>query len=288
MRWGFLHGTGLSVTAGCPDDEDWAHGVLLALQYWRVSAQPYQDPRLAGVYQRGNAMPTSSLQAWVDKILSLGPVDRSATLDVGTGTGMFAAALAAADVSGVTVGVDPSPAMLMEALRFNSHPRVRYVAGEAGALPIAANSIDLALLSRVIHHLPDRRRCARELRRVLRPGGVVVVRTTVRERLDAVVYDYWPRLRELDQARFPSAAMIVGDFETAGFAVTASASFSQPVQPSLRAFHDVLASRPQSKFDMLTADEFATGLTRLRQDADVEAYEREVRERYDVLAFSVR
>ena len=82
--------------------------------------------------------------------------------------------------------------------------------------------------------------------------------------------------------------MIVGDFETAGFAVTASASFSQPVQPSLRAFHDVLASRPQSKFDMLTADEFATGLTRLRQDADGEAYEREVRERYDVLAFSVR
>jgi len=39
---------------------------------------------------------------------------------------------------------------------------------------------------------------------------------------------------------------------------------------------------------MLTADEFATGLTRLRQDADVEADEREVRERYDVLAFSVR
>lgn len=272
------------MAARCPRDEEQAHRVCLREYLW-VSAHPYQDPRLAGAYQRGNAMPARSLGAWVDKILSFGPADRSATLDVGTGTGMFAAALAEADDSGVTVGVDPSLAMLLEALRFNSHPRVRYVAGEAGALPIAADRIDLALLSRVIHHLADRRRCVRELGRVMRPGGVVVVRTTVRERLDALVYDYWPRLHEQDQARFPSANMIIGDFEAVGFNVMAVDSFSQPVQPSLRAFHDALASRPQSKFDLLTADEFATGLTRLRQDADAQPGNQEIHERYDVLAF---
>lgn len=122
---------------------------------------------------------------------------------------MFAAALAEVEDSGLTVGLDPSLAMLVEAQRFNSHPRVRYVAGDAAALPITCECVDLALLSRVIHHLLDRQRCAAELHRVLRRGGVVVVRTTVRERLDALVYDYWPRLREMDQARFPSAGMIV-------------------------------------------------------------------------------
>jgi SAM-dependent methyltransferase len=201
---------------------------------------------------------------------------------------MFAAALAEIDNSGRTVGVDPSPAMLVEAQRFNSHPRVRYVAGDAAALPIADGCFDLALLSRVIHHLLDRQRCAVELRRVLRPGGVVVVRTTVRERLDAIVYDYWPRLREIDQARFPSADTIVADFEAAGFTPTTVDSVAQPVQPHLRAYHDALASRPQSKFETLATDEFATGLARLRQDAEAETDPHEISERYDVLVFAAR
>jgi len=253
-----------------------------------VPAQPYQDPRLAGVYQRGNELPASSLRAWVDLITSFGSDGRSTTLDVGAGTGMFAAALAEVEDSGLTVGLDPSPAMLVEAQRFNSHPRVRYVAGDAAALPISRECVDLALLSRVIHHLLDRQRCAAELHRVLRRGGVVVVRTTVRERLDALVYDYWPRLREMDQARFPSASMIVADFEAAGFTTTAVDSFAQPMQPGLRAYHAALASRPQSKFEMLATDEFASGLARLRQDADAETDLHEISERYDVLVFAAQ
>lgn len=252
----------------------------------RVRAQPYQDPRLAGAYQRGNEMPARSLRAWAELITSFGPAGGSATLDVGAGTGMLAAALAELDGSGLVVGVDPSPPMLVEAQRFNSHPRVRYVAGDAAALPVAGHSFDLALLSRVIHHLLDRQRCAVELRRVLRPGGVVVVRTTVRERLDALVYDYWPRLREMDQARFPSAHSVVTEFEAAGFTTTAVDSFAQPVQPGLRAYHDVLVSRPQSKFNVLGRVEFAAGLARLRHDADAQTAPREVRERYDVLVFT--
>lgn len=225
-----------------------------------MTAQPYKDPRLAGVYERGNAMPGSSLRVWAGLIASFGPDDRSATLDVGTGTGMFAAALAESMPSGFTLGVDPSPGMLVEAQRLHSHPRVKYLAGDAAALPIASECFDLALLSRVIHHLRDRRHCAMELRRVLRRSGVVVVRTTVRERLDALVYDYWPRLRELDQARFPSVDMIVADFEAAGFTT--------------------------STVD--ATDEFAAGLARLRQDAREEADQNVISERYDVLVFAAR
>jgi len=39
------------------------------------------------------------------------------------------------------------------------------------------------------------------------------------------------------------------------------------MQPGLRAYHDALASRPQSKFEMLATDEFASGLTRSSNDA---------------------
>ncbi|WP_308377996.1 hypothetical protein [Streptomyces sp. ISL-98] len=44
----------------------------------------------------------------------------------------------------------------------------------------------------MIHQLPDRVRVARELARTLLPSGATVVRTTFRERLDALVYDYAP------------------------------------------------------------------------------------------------
>ncbi|HSR86107.1 MAG TPA: hypothetical protein VLM11_18170, partial [Streptosporangiaceae bacterium] len=53
---------------------------------------------------------------------------------------------------------------------------------------------------------------AAELKRALRRGGVAVVRTTVRDRLDSRVYDYWPQLRALDASRFPSQGQIEGKF----------------------------------------------------------------------------
>lgn len=78
------------------------------------------------------------------------------------------------------------------------------------------------------------------------------------------------------------------DFEGAGFTTTAIDSVTQPVQLGLGAYHDALACRPQAKFEMLAMDEFATGLARLRQDADAEADLHEISERYDVLVFAAR
>lgn len=231
-------------------------------------------------------MPAASLRAWTELISSFSVAPRPVAVDVGTGTGMFAAALAAVRDVRITVGVDPSAAMLRQAARNSRHPRVRYVAGDAAALPVAGDSVDLALLSRVIHHLPDRRRCVGELHRVLRPGGVVVIRTTVRERLDALVYDYWPRLREADTGRFPALRDVVSEFTGGGFLTISVRSFDQPVQPSLRAYYDAVATRPQSKFGQLDDEQFAAGLARLHRDATNEVNPREVTERYDVLVFT--
>lgn len=254
------------------------------ISHYRCVTQPYQNRRLARVYQRGNEMPPTSVRAWVDVVTSFGPAPEF-TIDVGTGTGMFAAALAELPGSKLTIGVDPSAAMLAEARRFSSHPRVRYVAGEAGALPARSRRFDLALLSRVIHHLPDRRPCVASLRRIVRPGGIVVVRTTVRERLDALVYRYWPQLHAADRRRFPAESDVVRDFEDAGFATTDVTSVALPVHSSLGAYYEAMAACPQSKFDQLSGAEFDSGLAALRRDADSETDPQPIAERYDVLAF---
>ncbi|MGK4585523.1 class I SAM-dependent methyltransferase [Kitasatospora sp. HPMI-4] len=249
----------------------------------------HDDVRLAGAYQSGNGMPESSLRAWAELIGSFAPCSAPAVVEIGAGTGMFCAALARWRRAAPVVGVDPSVPMLEQARRYNAPPGVHYVVGCAEAVPVRAAGFDLALLSRVVHHLPDRPACARELARVLRPGGAVVIRTTFRERLDALVYDYWPRLRAVDEQRFPGRDEVLTDFSAAGFAVREVRSFAQPVTPSLGAFHERMATRPQSKFAFLTPEEFETGLRRLRSDAESEPATAPwpVHERYDVAVLTL-
>jgi ubiquinone/menaquinone biosynthesis C-methylase UbiE len=253
-----------------------------------VWSRPYDSQRLAAVYERGNAIDAASLRAWVDLILSFSMVTRPAVIDVGVGTGMFAAGLAEVCSPESVVGVDRSAAMLNEARLRNGGPRLRLVAGDAAALPLREDHFDLALLSRVIHHIPERDRCALELRRVLREHGVVVVRTTVREHLDALVYEYWPRLRELDRERFPALGEVVADFEAAGFVTTAIDSFAPPAHSDLGSYHNAMRLRPQSKFEQLSDEEFADGLAALQRDAIAQTTPRQVSERYDVLVFASR
>ena len=153
----------------------------------------YDDKRLAGAYHSGNELPEDSLRAWAELIGSYVRRSSPTVLDVGAGTGMFSVAMARWLQTSMVIGVDPSMPMLTQAHQRNTFPGVHYIAGDAHALPTRAGQFDLALLSRVIHHMRDRRLCARELKRVLRPDGVVFIRTTFRERLDSIVYDYWPR-----------------------------------------------------------------------------------------------
>ncbi|GGZ30305.1 hypothetical protein GCM10010387_24830 [Streptomyces inusitatus] len=248
----------------------------------------YDDERLAGAYERGNEMPEGSLRAWVGLIASHVRRPAPRIIEIGSGTGVFSAAMARWIESSEVVAVDASEAMLAEARRHHAHPAVRYLRGEAESVPAAAGVFDLALMSRVIHHLPDRARAARELARVTRAGGRAVIRTTFRERLDAVVYDYWPQLRAGDELRFPGEEEVVADFVSAGFVPEETVSFAQPVTASLAAYHARLIGRPQSKFTRLTDEEFHRGLARLEAAARAEATDRPrpVLERYDVAVFS--
>lgn len=256
----------------------------------RKMGRVYDDARLARAYQPGNEMPEASLRAWTELIGSFCPRPAPTLAEIGAGTGMFCAAMARWLRASIVLGVDPSTAMLEQARRFNQHSSVHYAAGTAESIPARSRSFDLVLLSRVIHHLPDRRACAREVARVLRPGGVVVVRTTFRERLDALVYHYWPSLRQHDGQRFPSQQEVLADFTAAGFAVRQVTSFAQPVVASLRDYHARMATRPQSKFTQLTSNEFQEGLRLLHTDADREPPTRPtpVPERYDVAVLTSR
>jgi arsenite methyltransferase len=98
-------------------------------------------------------------------------------LDVGCGPGFYCAELLAeVGESGAVTGVDSSPAMLaLAARRCAGHDNVELLEGEALTLPVPDESFDAALTVQVIEYVADVEKALAELRRVLRPGGRVLV-----------------------------------------------------------------------------------------------------------------
>ncbi len=93
-------------------------------------------------------------------------------LDVGCGTGYLVAGLRRAVPGLRLVGADLSAGMLGRARVAGGWPLVQ---ADAGRLPVATGSVDLLVARGVLHHLEDPAAALAEWRRVLAPGGRVVL-----------------------------------------------------------------------------------------------------------------
>jgi ubiquinone/menaquinone biosynthesis C-methylase UbiE len=120
------------------------------------------------------------------------PVGDERALDVGTGAG--ALALALAPLVREVVGLDPVPELL-ELARERALPNTEFVEGDGTALPFPDAAFDLAGTQRALHHLARPDRVVAELARVTRPGGRVLV-------IDQLAPDD------------PAAAAVLHEFET--------------------------------------------------------------------------
>jgi demethylmenaquinone methyltransferase/2-methoxy-6-polyprenyl-1,4-benzoquinol methylase len=110
---------------------------------------------------------------------SIRPAEPAKLLDLATGTGDQAIALARQHPHATIVGVDPSPRMIELAERKvrarGLAEHVTFAIGSAESLAYEAASFDGVTIAFGIRNVPDRARALLEMRRVLRPGGQIAV-----------------------------------------------------------------------------------------------------------------
>jgi len=97
-------------------------------------------------------------------------------LDCGCGAATITIGLAEAVAPGEVVGIDLAPVQVERAralARERGLANLRFKVGDVTALPFADGEFDAAFASNVLQYLRDPRVGYRELRRVVRPGGVV-------------------------------------------------------------------------------------------------------------------
>ncbi|WP_338700893.1 class I SAM-dependent methyltransferase [Streptomyces sp. Q6] len=214
-------------------------------------------------YARGRALTERQLDVWLAAFEAVLPERRPlAGLDVGSGTGRFTPALA--DTFGPVIGVEPSVRMREVAQERSRHSDVRYLPGSAEEIPLPSASADYALMGWSWHHVEDRPRAVRELARVIRPGGRLLLRTNFRDHHPRPWWlEHFPRGYEADAAIFQPLHEVIELFTAAGWRVAAYGTVTEPSSGTRGAMLERLRLRTLSFFAQLTPDELESGFRRL-------------------------
>lgn len=221
------------------------------------------------VYARARAIAPGMLEQWLDIFEGVLPGRRPlAILDLGSGSGRFTPALATR-FGGPVTGVEPSDGMRQIA-EAQGGSGVRYLRGGASAIPLADASVDAVLMFLSFHHFPDKPLAAREIDRVLAPGGRVLLRGVFSDRSPGEWWNpFFPRLEEIGRRMFPTLAAATEAFAAVGLKPLELIEVTERYSANETEALERLKLRGISTFEHLTETELADGFAAL--DRAVEA-----------------
>jgi ubiquinone/menaquinone biosynthesis C-methylase UbiE len=129
----------------------------------------------AGAMRRRVYVPVAKFLAGLDPC-------KTALLDIGAGTGQFLSFVKTSQPQLKTIALDLSEPYLARArTALGNYPDAAFLTGAAEAIPLPDASVDIAVSIYLFHELPPKIRglAAREIARVLKPGGLFVLGDTI-------------------------------------------------------------------------------------------------------------
>ena len=134
---------------------------------------------------------TAVNHAFVERLRAIGAHGRM--IDLGTGPADIPLLVVEGWRDATVVAVDLAPAMLaLAARRRDASPhgaRIELLLGDARALALGDASFDAVFSNTILHHLPEPVPFLREAHRLLRPGGVLLIRDLYRPDSEARVQE---------------------------------------------------------------------------------------------------
>jgi ubiquinone/menaquinone biosynthesis C-methylase UbiE len=208
------------------------------------------------------------LELWLPHFIEFaGLAAQQRVLDLGCGTGGFARAMAQR-LQAEVIGVDVAAHLLRYAAAQSHALPLRWVLGQAEALPLADQTVDRVLMSLVLHQIAHRQQALQEVYRVLRPGGRVLVRTVDPEvTLRAwVPFRFFPKVAHVEAARLPTIDVILTLCRQAGFRELHTHTVCRNARVDLHKVTEELRQRKRPSYRLLSDAELANGLHRIEQE----------------------
>lgn len=237
------------------------------IEKWRHISKSHFS-KITSYYDQGRAFEQG--KQWVDEIQQHTPAaETDWVLDAGCGTGLFATEFAY-QLNAHVLGIEPSSAMLQQALKKEKPAHLWFTQGMAEALPLANGTLQAVFLSQVWHHLTGQERAGREFFRCLKPGGGLYIKTYSHSQLRARwdLREIFPELMPLMLNIYPDVPQMTGLLESIGFSpVTAKTMHKEDfITPSkmLKLMHE----KAWSMFSFLSPDGKAQGEARLQALVD--------------------
>ncbi len=244
------------------------------------------DKGLHANYDETRRLTPQALDLWVETARRFLPAKKGLKIaDIGSGTGRFSGLLAKG-LDAEVVGIEPSIKMRETAIGKGSMPGVRYIEGSAEAIPLGDGECDAAWLSMVIHHVGNIGACIAELSRILKPGGIVLIRNSYRGRLnDIPFYDYFPTGLAVDEVRLPDAGELRKMFEREGFRFVTLEGIRQVLANTAKDYLERIRKRAISTFELIPDADFQEGLQKLESDVIAGRVKEPLTEIIDILVF---
>ncbi len=220
---------------------------------------------IAEVYDEVRRADLPHIAWWIAKLAAEGRLSKGKRLiDLGCGTGRWTIPLA--ERTGCeAVGLDSSAAMLEKARAKDSDGRVTWLEGDCESLALEPESFDCALMVLMMHHLEDHLRTFLGVFRILRPGGVFLIRQgTLEDILGDPMHRFFPEVVTIDRQRTPFRVEIEQWLTQAGFDPVRAETLKQHTYATNMRMLEEIEKRVASAMRMIDEEAFKAGVLRLK------------------------